>query len=577
MQYEGFAFRQNSKSPVQVSLVVPSSQIDQWARVPTRLSSRPRGFQRASVKGHVTEIRRFFLEDKTNTNASPTSVLLGLSPESRTLVSLIDPIDESKIDPDDITSTPRRCNVNLTFDPWLSLENESTVDELCRIAAEVMPSLKSAKLESDEEFDEEEMAENDSDIESRDEESTETDYGSESDNDESDSENSPLNQNITQIHELDSNAADELHLRSIDDLVRIIDQREYLDWNEDEMQRLIDVLKEERKPGLIIDGQHRIQATKSLEEIPFIVSFLPFADWPELAFQFIVNNSSAKKVDDNLLFAIVGQSLEPEELTPIESRLNRSGIKVSLIKASMRVHLEDNPFSGMLKTNTPGDRGFLDATAMQKKVIELWYGTRGRTGTNATLKKFRAITDDPGASKEYRIIDLFGANCSGNSQQEKSEEWQSDLWFNYFTEFWNAVRNRYASEGLWPNSTDAWPPAGQVKPTPDQKKVQNLMGATILGMLQVAVLQRWADRREDRAREDDDDYRTLTISPSEFGKQISKLLEPVTADFFTSYIRSGADASKLVKQTFIRALTDVLRTQKSVAEVKKSYQASFRE
>ena len=31
----------------------------------------------------------------------------------------------------------------------------------------------------------------------------------------------------------------------------------------------------------------------------------------------------------------------------------------------------------MLKTNAPGEPGFLDATAMQKKVIELWYGSEG--------------------------------------------------------------------------------------------------------------------------------------------------------------------------------------------------------
>jgi hypothetical protein len=33
----------------------------------------------------------------------------------------------------------------------------------------------------------------------------------------------------------------------------------------------------------------------------------------------------------------------------------------------MRVHLEANPFYGMLQTNTPGELGFLDASAMQKK------------------------------------------------------------------------------------------------------------------------------------------------------------------------------------------------------------------
>ena len=40
-------------------------------------------------------------------------------------------------------------------------------------------------------------------------------------------------------------------------------------------------------------------------------------------------------------------------------------------------------------------------------------------------------------------------------------------------------------------------------------------------MLQTAVLQRWGERREDRAIEDGDDFETLTITPEEFGEQIT--------------------------------------------------------
>ena len=83
-------------------------------------------------------------------------------------------------------------------------------------------------------------------------------------------------------------------------------------------------------------------------EIPFGVCLIPDAEWAELAFQFIVNNHTAKKVDENLLTAIVGQSLSDAELASIETRLKRAGIKVQLIRASTRIQVEDNPFMGML-------------------------------------------------------------------------------------------------------------------------------------------------------------------------------------------------------------------------------------
>ncbi|MFL0295260.1 hypothetical protein ACJH6J_30235 [Mycobacterium sp. SMC-18] len=522
------------------------------------------------MKGHVAEIERFFQHDPSNTNASPTSILVGLAPEAQSRVSLVRPDSGEPIDPASVGTMPVHCLLELEFDPWEPDEDFGLVEQIRALAEVVEATTASADAESetpDVEIEDddysaagaEELLDEDDDS-ADDSAEDEVDFGTAETTDSDDAEKS---------------AAEALHLFSYDELRKLLASKAYESWDEGDLVRLRDLLVDERKPGLIIDGQHRVAATRNIGEVPFMVSFLPFANWAELAFQFIVNNSSAKKVDENLLFAIVGQSLEPEQLSEIEGRLNRSGIKVNLIKASMRVHLEDNPFAGMLRTNTPGEKGFLDATAMQKKVIELWYGSKGSSGTRATLKKFRAIADDPGRSKEFRIVDLFGANCGATTAREKAEEWQDGLWFDYFTAFWDAVRDRYQSDGLWPQSIEAWPPVGVGTATPDQQNVQNLMGATILGMLQIAILQRWAERREDRALEDGVDFKTLAISPAEFGDQIRNILKPLSSDFFQSYIRSGADASKQVKQLFIRALMDVLTNRKTVAQVRAS-SASFR-
>ncbi|OBH86642.1 hypothetical protein [Mycobacterium scrofulaceum] len=586
MKYTGFAFRQNKNAPLQISLVLATCDLDEWARVPTRLSNRPQGFQRAAVKGHIAEIEKFFQQDPSNTNASPTSILVGLAPEAQSLVSLVDPDSGGAIDPVDVGTAPVRCDVELDFDPWQPDDDFELVNQIGELAAVVEAAVAASDEEADTpdaeiEDDEESAAdakepldEEDSDVE--DDEESAADAKEPLDEDDGDAEDTDEERQSTGTTETsdsddgEESAAEALHLFSYGELRDLLASKAYESWDEDDLVRLRDLLVDERKPGLIIDGQHRVAATRNIGEVPFIVSFLPFANWAELAFQFIVNNSSAKKVDENLLFAIVGQSLEPEQLSEIEGRLNRSGIKVNLIKASMRVHLDANPFAGMLKTNTPGEKGFLDATAMQKKVIELWYGSKGSSGTRATLKKFRAITDDPGRSKEFRMLDLFGANCGAATAREKAEEWQDGLWFDYFTAFWEAVRDRYQGDGLWPQSIDAWPPVGVGSATPDQQNVQNLMGATILGMLQIAVLQRWAQLREDRALSDGQDFKTMTITPVDFGDQIRNILKPLSPDFFQAYIRSGADASKQVKQIFIRALMDVLTTNKTVAEVRAS-------
>lgn len=572
MEYTGFAFRQNTNAPLQISLVLATSDLDEWARVPTRLSNRPQGFQRAAVKGHVAEIGRFFQQDPSHTNASPTSILVGLAPEAQSLVSLTNPDSGDAIDPAEIGATPVHCRLKLDFDPWQPDEDFGLVAQIGALASVVEAAIEEPDEEAEapdvEIEDDEDPASNvieriDDDDEAEDE-----------DEDEDVARQGAGIAESSEPNDAEEWATEALHLFSYAKLGDLLKSKTYANWDQEDLTRLRDLLVDERKPGLIIDGQHRVAATRNIGEVPFMVSFLPFASWAELAFQFIVNNSSAKKVDENLLFAIVGEALEPQQLSEIEGRLNRSGIRVNLIKASMRVHLDENPFAGMLKTNTPGERGFLDATAMQRKVIEPWYGSKGSSGTRATLKKFRAITDDPGRSKEFRMVDLFGANCTATTAREKAEEWQDGLWFDYFNAFWKAVRDRYQGDGLWPQSVEAWPPVSGAA-TPDQQNVQNLMGATILGMLQIAVLQRWAERREDRTLEDGQDFKTLPITPAEFGEQIRNILNPLSPDFFQAYIRSGADASKQVKQSFIRALMDVLTTRKTVAQVRASYD-SFR-
>ena len=46
---------------------------------------------------------------------------------------------------------------------------------------------------------------------------------------------------------------------------------------------------------MLVCGQHRIKGTRELGNIPFLVTAMPGAPWPELAFQFIVTNRTGQR------------------------------------------------------------------------------------------------------------------------------------------------------------------------------------------------------------------------------------------------------------------------------------------
>src|SRR6516164_7519998 len=75
--YPAIFFRQRTNAPLQVAFVAPSSEIDSWARVPTKKTGNVRNFQRAEIPMHIQEVQRFF-ENKDN--SSPTAVVVGFDP-----------------------------------------------------------------------------------------------------------------------------------------------------------------------------------------------------------------------------------------------------------------------------------------------------------------------------------------------------------------------------------------------------------------------------------------------------------------------------------------------------------------
>lgn len=525
MNFEAFAFRQLPGSPIQIVFVASSSSIDTWAKVPTKLSNRPVGFQRAAIPQHVREVKTFFADEEKR-NCSPTAILLGIEPEARNQVSLTRR-DGSPLKETDVGQTPVECCIEINFTPWRSADFPPTYDEeiekLFQQVEHLYPitaSVNLTKASEDNEDDDEELEAVLSD-------------GEDEDDDEDEPKTEPGDEDNLFF----------AHLRP-EQLASAVRSGDFRGWDKKRKERLREILKDDRKIGIIIDGQHRVKGTAASGQIPFVVSLLPYADWPELAFQFIVNNGTAKKVDAGLLISIVGESLRPDEVAATQGRLYRSGVQVKLIQAVMRVQTQENPFNGMLKFGISGEDGFLDAPAMQKKVIKLWYGSRGRSGQRPTYGRFKLSLRD--AHDHINMGEIFGPSCEGANISEKARDWQDNRWFEYFVAFWRPIASHFAGD-LWPRTRKEWPTGTrQAAESKDQQEIRKrLMRVTVLGLLQEAIIDAWWRYSQTKWEEDESDTsKRPAIQPSELEAGIQRFVKRIPKEFFTELRFSGFDASR---------------------------------
>jgi hypothetical protein len=277
--------------------------------------------------------------------------------------------------------------------------------------------------------------------------------------------------------------------------------------------------------------------TKKLGRIPFLVTALPLADWPELAFQFIVTNRTAKRVPESLLISIVGNSLSKTQRAQIEERLREANIHVGLIEAVMRIHEDEaSPFFGMIAFGLADESGFLDAAAMRGKVIELWY------------------------ERVAPVQHLFDHVCQGKKRAEKTDFWKSEeLWFDYLVAFWGAVRERYKSSNVFSPEL-----ADRAKRIPTSK----LMTATVLMIFQETVLEHLLRLFRNKETAEGTPIAASLPSTSRFEEVVRNVLVPLVPEFFTEWKLSGFDGSRGARDDLADAIERVITREKSVSQLK---------
>lgn len=508
-EYPTFYFRQSDKSPVQCSFVATSADVSDWASVPIKTSMDLKNFQRPEIESHVNEIDEFF--SKFRENCSPSSIVVGF----RHPIECLDK-QGKKINLNDITTGKVvEGKVVISYINPMIEDNSEKEEILVKMIADLINNLSEEikRLSEDSntiECDDEEKNENLFDMLDIEDDTEEVFYNS----------SDVINSKQYFLDTLKSLKVDNLSLEEMDE------------W----FFRLLDL----NKAGLIIDGQHRVKGTKK-NNILFNITAIPDATWPELAFQFIVLNKSAKKVPDSLLINIVGNSLNEEELNSIERRLNDSGIQVPLYQGVMKIHEDpESPFYGKLKFGLEDETGIIDASAAKTKIVNYWF--------------------------KCNVYELIEHLLKGKSKKEKIQYWvSSGLWYEYLKIFWNTAKDFYSSNSsLWEDELE------KDGKTPASK----LMRVTIINLTQFAFIEQMKNSLDSIIKNDVNNQQSMEkLIPDikEFQKYIELYFKRLQPEFFTEWSKTNAkgfDGSKAIKDAYVEAVTLVIKGDKTIAELK---------
>jgi hypothetical protein len=516
--YPAVFFRQRPKAPVLCSLVVTTADIADWASVPTKTDKDPRKFQRPEVQSHVEEISQFF--NKFEENSSPSSIVIGVSDKDRIkgTTKNNEPVDFSAIVPGSAVQgflIVKYFEAVFTSLGEVQLQAKELIEkELARIT-EQEERLRAAVAFV--------VATDEGDAEDQGDELGE-----------------------------DGSPDDAEELRQIEDYKKSLLSYDVDTADLPTLTSFCSALLDLHKPGLIIDGQHRVKGTRRMN-VHFPVTLLPEADWPELAFQFIVLNKSSKKVADSLLINIVGNSLTDNELQTIDARLSESGIPVPLYQGVMRLHDDDtSPFYSMLRFGLGTESGVIDASAAKKKIVNFWYSCK-------TWKR-----QDGGIDVQTGLYPLLAHLIPGKTKAEKLDNWHSGIWYDYLKVFWDTGKAYYT------NNSSLWSP----DLLPDNRTpVSPLLRATIIGYIQQAFIEHM--HRELKASIDNDPSQSKSMSSElpnaeKFGQYCALYFKRLAPEFFSDWGEGakGLDGGKGPKIAFLEAVAAVISNRTTIPQLK---------
>ena len=166
------------------------------------------------------------------------------------------------------------------------------------------------------------------------------------------------------------------------------------------------------KPGLIIDGQHRVfGACDAEEDVLLPVVLLPGLAHAEQVFQFYVLNSKARPLTPTELRRIVSASLTNQEIGNLFARFKQTGINAEESRWTLQLNTRpESPFRGLIDFGGNHDAPIKENVADQ--LVRAFMLTR----------KYRALTD------------TVGDNWTDVTSR-----------LGIFFDFWSAVKKHYSA------------------------------------------------------------------------------------------------------------------------------------
>ena len=127
------------------------------------------------------------------------------------------------------------------------------------------------------------------------------------------------------------------------------------------------------KPGLILDGQHRVFGAKEYEDVGIGINLpvilLPGLAAAEQVFHFYILNNTAKPLDKRQLRSIISTSLSRKEIDDLYDRFGQARVDPEQAQWTYRVNTDPkSPFRDMINFGIMGEVGPLDDNVMDQVV-----------------------------------------------------------------------------------------------------------------------------------------------------------------------------------------------------------------
>lgn len=176
------------------------------------------------------------------------------------------------------------------------------------------------------------------------------------------------------------------------------------------------------KPGLIIDGQHRVFGAKdvSMHDVHLPVVLLPGLGTAEQVFHFYVLNNKAKPLSPTELRRTVSTSLTNQEIDGLWKRFEDSGVNPEATRWTHKMNADPkSPF---------------------RNLIDFGLGGGGFIKENVAYQVVSKFVNMP---RKYRTLQR-GVPAWESSTEER---------LDYFFAFWSAIKERYSD--VWQSGVES--------------------------------------------------------------------------------------------------------------------------